>query len=206
MHGVLPLAGFQVSVCSASPPTHPPSLPHPPLSRPPSCTCCRCLLPQVAADTNGAFTRFMGMEQAAPDAAGARSQRYAALVDDGILLKVVSWQKCRVRNEGAAQVQLGCTLVHPGAPWCSLVQRSTLCSRLGQEGLCHELLFQQPQLFDGLRCCWPRCSVRPPARLPLTSALAAAYRCLLLQCVDKSQGEALKSGADSILKELKAMH
>jgi hypothetical protein len=48
--------------------------------------------------------------------------------------------------------------------------------------------------------------VRPPARLPLTSARAAAYRRLLLQCVDKSPGEALKSGADSILKELKAMH
>ena len=98
------LPGLCVSVCSASPPTHPPSLPHPPLSLPPSCTCCCRLLPQVAADTNGAFTRFMGMEQAAPDAAGARSQRYAALVDDGILLKVVSQsvgcRECRLQSEG----------------------------------------------------------------------------------------------------------
>ncbi|KAL4425536.1 hypothetical protein ABPG75_009552 [Micractinium tetrahymenae] len=43
---------------------------------------------QVVADANGAFTRFMGMEQGAVDAAGARSLRYAAVVDDGILLKV----------------------------------------------------------------------------------------------------------------------
>lgn len=46
--------------------------------------------PQVVTDENGAFTRFLGMEQAAPDAAGARSLRYAAVVDDGTLLKVVS--------------------------------------------------------------------------------------------------------------------
>ena len=44
----------------------------------------------------------------------------------------------------------------------------------------------------------PHCSAPPrPPRLLLS---------LLLQCVDKSPGEALKSGADSILKELKAMH
>ncbi|EFN57532.1 hypothetical protein CHLNCDRAFT_143139 [Chlorella variabilis] len=43
---------------------------------------------QVVADTNGAFTRFLGVELAAPDAPGARSQRYAAVVDDGVLLKV----------------------------------------------------------------------------------------------------------------------
>jgi peroxiredoxin len=43
---------------------------------------------QVVTDPNAAFTRFMGMELAPPDAAGARSQRYAAVVDDGVLLKV----------------------------------------------------------------------------------------------------------------------
>lgn len=43
----------------------------------------------VAADANGAFTRFLGMEQGAVDAAGPRSLRYAAVVDDGTLLKVV---------------------------------------------------------------------------------------------------------------------
>lgn len=59
---------------------------------------------QVAADTNGAFTRFLGMEQGGVDAAGARSLRYAAVIDDGILLKVVglrSWAggaaRCAVR-------------------------------------------------------------------------------------------------------------
>lgn len=46
----------------------------------------------MVADTNGAFTRFLGVELAAPDAPGARSQRYAAVVDDGVLLKVVSWE------------------------------------------------------------------------------------------------------------------
>ncbi len=45
---------------------------------------------QVAADVNGAFTRFLGLEQGGVDAAGARCLRYAAVVDDGILLKVVS--------------------------------------------------------------------------------------------------------------------
>ncbi|KAL4426668.1 hypothetical protein ABPG77_004724 [Micractinium sp. CCAP 211/92] len=43
---------------------------------------------QVAADVNGAFTRFLGLEQGGVDAAGARCLRYAAVVDDGILLKV----------------------------------------------------------------------------------------------------------------------
>jgi peroxiredoxin len=46
---------------------------------------------QVVTDPNAAFTRFMGMELAPPDAAGARSQRYAAVVDDGVLLKVVNF-------------------------------------------------------------------------------------------------------------------
>lgn len=43
----------------------------------------------VAADANGAFTRFLGMDQGAVDAPGPRSLRYAAVVDDGTLLKVV---------------------------------------------------------------------------------------------------------------------
>ncbi len=50
---------------------------------------------QVVSDPNGAFTRFLGMDQGAPDAPGARSLRYAAVVDDGVLLKVVSrWVCC----------------------------------------------------------------------------------------------------------------
>ncbi len=43
----------------------------------------------VAADEGGAFTRLMGLERGAPDAPGARSLRYAAVVDDaGVLLKL----------------------------------------------------------------------------------------------------------------------
>ncbi|KAI3438766.1 hypothetical protein D9Q98_001184 [Chlorella vulgaris] len=43
---------------------------------------------QVVTDPNAAFTRFLGMELAPPGAPGPRSQRYAAVVDDGVLLKV----------------------------------------------------------------------------------------------------------------------
>ena len=43
----------------------------------------------VAADESGAFTRLMGLERGAPGAPGARSLRYAAIVDGaGVLLKL----------------------------------------------------------------------------------------------------------------------
>ncbi len=53
---------------------------------------------KVAADTNGSWTRYLGLEQAAPDQRGPKSLRYAAVVDDGVLLKLVSarcfWADC----------------------------------------------------------------------------------------------------------------
>lgn len=42
----------------------------------------------VAADANSALTRFLGVERGSPGSAGPRSMRYAALVEDGILLKL----------------------------------------------------------------------------------------------------------------------
>ena len=44
---------------------------------------------EVAADTNQALTRFLGMELAPVGQPGPNSMRWSALVDDGILLKVV---------------------------------------------------------------------------------------------------------------------
>lgn len=54
---------------------------------------------QVVTDPNAAFTRFLGMELAPPGAPGPRSQRYAAVVDDGVLLKVVSLQGARISRD-----------------------------------------------------------------------------------------------------------
>jgi peroxiredoxin len=44
---------------------------------------------EVAADANQGFTRFLGMELTPPGQPGPSSMRWAALVVDGILLKVV---------------------------------------------------------------------------------------------------------------------
>jgi hypothetical protein len=44
---------------------------------------------KVAADANGSWTRYLGLELAPPDQPGPRSLRYAAIVDDGVLLKLV---------------------------------------------------------------------------------------------------------------------
>lgn len=81
----------------------------------------------VAADANGALTRFLGMEQGAVDAPGPRSLRYAAVVDDGTLLKVV--RALRWGTGCAVQwlvCDAGCWLAHPPmalhlppAPACS---------------------------------------------------------------------------------------
>ncbi|KAI7841316.1 hypothetical protein COHA_004935 [Chlorella ohadii] len=60
---------------------------------------------QVVSDPNGAFTRFLGMDQGAPDAPGARSLRYAAVVDDGVLLKVcVDKSPAEAQRSSAASV------------------------------------------------------------------------------------------------------
>ena len=54
------------------------------------------LLPQVqvVADSSGAWTRYLGLELGAPGAPGPRSLRYAAIVDDGVLLKLVGALPC----------------------------------------------------------------------------------------------------------------
>ncbi|GAB4816716.1 hypothetical protein N2152v2_003762 [Parachlorella kessleri] len=43
---------------------------------------------KVATDANGSWTRYLGVELGQPDQPGARSLRYAAVVDDGVLLKL----------------------------------------------------------------------------------------------------------------------
>jgi peroxiredoxin len=60
----------------------------------------------VAADTNGALTRFLGMEQGAPDAAGARSLRYAAVVEDGVLLKLRVEKALGETKESSAEAMI----------------------------------------------------------------------------------------------------
>lgn len=42
-----------------------------------------------AADTVGALTRILGMEMGDPKATGVKSLRYAGIVEDGVLLKLV---------------------------------------------------------------------------------------------------------------------
>lgn len=44
----------------------------------------------VAADTNASLTRMLGVELGEPNRAGPKSLRYAAILEDGILLKLVS--------------------------------------------------------------------------------------------------------------------
>lgn len=44
----------------------------------------------VAADTQGGLTRLLGMEVGEINAPGARSHRYAGVIQDGVLLKIVS--------------------------------------------------------------------------------------------------------------------
>ena len=45
---------------------------------------------RMAADPIQAATRMLGMELGEPKAAGPRSLRYAAILDDGVILKMVS--------------------------------------------------------------------------------------------------------------------
>jgi peroxiredoxin len=44
---------------------------------------------EVMADTTGAFARQLGVELGSAGEPGARSMRYSAVVEDGILLKLV---------------------------------------------------------------------------------------------------------------------
>lgn len=45
---------------------------------------------QIVADPTQALTRLLGMELGAPGSSGPRSLRYAMLLDNGVVLKVVS--------------------------------------------------------------------------------------------------------------------
>jgi peroxiredoxin len=47
---------------------------------------------QIVADPSQALTRLLGMELGGPGAPGPRSLRYAVLLDNGVVLKVVSFQ------------------------------------------------------------------------------------------------------------------
>ncbi len=42
------------------------------------------------ADKNGGLVRLLGLEIETPESAGLKCQRYAAVVEDGVLLKLVS--------------------------------------------------------------------------------------------------------------------
>eukprot|EP00193_Tetraselmis_chui_P021812 CAMPEP_0177795516 /NCGR_PEP_ID=MMETSP0491_2-20121128/26276_1 /TAXON_ID=63592 /ORGANISM="Tetraselmis chuii, Strain PLY429" /LENGTH=254 /DNA_ID=CAMNT_0019318355 /DNA_START=196 /DNA_END=956 /DNA_ORIENTATION=- len=58
-----------------------------------------------AADTNGGFTRLLGLDLAEPTAAGARSQRYAGVVENGILTKLkVEKELGKVDESGCATI------------------------------------------------------------------------------------------------------
>lgn len=43
----------------------------------------------MVADSSGSWTRYLGLELALPSELGPRSLRYAAIVDDGVLIKLV---------------------------------------------------------------------------------------------------------------------
>lgn len=59
----------------------------------------------LAVDPNQAATRLMGMELGSPDAPGPRSLRYAAILDNGVILKVkVDKSPADVKESSAASV------------------------------------------------------------------------------------------------------
>jgi len=60
---------------------------------------------KFAADTNGGFARLLGLDLAEPTAAGARSQRYAGIVENGILTKLkVEKQLGKVDESGCGTI------------------------------------------------------------------------------------------------------
>uniref|UniRef100_A0A061S719 glutaredoxin-dependent peroxiredoxin n=1 Tax=Tetraselmis sp. GSL018 TaxID=582737 RepID=A0A061S719_9CHLO len=54
------------------------------------------------ADTNGGFTRLLGLDLAEPSAPGPRSQRYAGIIENGILVKL------RVESDIGKVSESGC--------------------------------------------------------------------------------------------------
>jgi peroxiredoxin len=63
---------------------------------------------EVWADTKGYWTRMLGLDIEQPDAQGPKSQRYAALVENGILLKLMVEPKLGTVSESTADVLLAC--------------------------------------------------------------------------------------------------
>ena len=125
----------------------------------------------VAADTNGAFTRFMGMDQGPVDGPGARSLRYAAVVDDGTLLKVVraqragwGWGGVGWMPRGHVHLEAGCVEQVQG-PALGLAGRQRT-----QEGRCTSMWYDAtrrsclalPSLPVPLCSVWTRRRQRPP--------------------------------------------
>jgi hypothetical protein len=63
---------------------HPHAMPAPPLTAP-----CPCQV-EVYADKSGSFMRLLGLELSADSpSAGPKCQRFAGIVEDGILVKLV---------------------------------------------------------------------------------------------------------------------
>lgn len=63
---------------------------------------------EVWADTKGAWTRMLGLDENQFDAPGPRSQRYAGLIDNGVLLKLLVEQSPGEVQESSAEELLGC--------------------------------------------------------------------------------------------------
>jgi len=63
---------------------------------------------EVWADTKGAWTRMLGLDENQFDAPGPRSQRYSALIDNGVLLKLLVEEDPGQVQESSAEELLGC--------------------------------------------------------------------------------------------------
>lgn len=63
---------------------------------------------EVWADTKGAWTRMLGLDENQFDAPGPRSQRYSALIDNGVLLKLLVEENLGQVQESSAEELLGC--------------------------------------------------------------------------------------------------
>lgn len=57
---------------------------------------------RMLADTNGGFARLLGVDLNLPEEKGPHSQRYAALVEDGILLKLKVEEQLKDVKESSA--------------------------------------------------------------------------------------------------------
>lgn len=51
---------------------------------------------ELLADRNCGLVRLLGLEMGTQESAGAKCQRYAAVVEDGVLLKLVSFAAVKI--------------------------------------------------------------------------------------------------------------